>query len=207
MSTINPNASKDIDKAFANFTGFQQEYCNHLRALIHKALPEVKEDWKWGPNFNVNGMVCGLWGFKNHVKLVFFRGSLMEDKYQLFNDDSEDNRGTRSINFTEHSVIDDKMITEYLREAAALNKQGAKLEKKAIVVNVPEELQRALNANKGLKMYFDKLAPSHRREYAEYIGDAVQTETRERRVKKVIEMIAENKKLNEKYEKKNKYKR
>lgn len=207
MTSINPNASKDIDKAFANFTGFQQKYCNHLRALIHKALPNVKEDWKWGPNFNVNGMVCGVWGFKNHVKLVFFKGSLMEDKYQLFNDDSEDNRGTRSINFTEHSVIDDVMITEYLKEAAELNRQGVKPEKKAIVVSVPEELQKELNKHSGLKMYFEKLAPSHRREYAEYITEAVQAETRQRRVKKVMEMLAENRKLNEKYEKKNKYKR
>src|SRR5271156_3882574 len=112
MATIKPNASKEIDQAFAKFTGFQQKYCNHLRSLIHKALPEVKEDWKWGPNFNVNGMVCGVWGFKNHVKLVFFKGSLMEDPYGLFND-GDGNVGNRSINFSEHSVMDDVKIMEY----------------------------------------------------------------------------------------------
>lgn len=69
------------------------------------------------------------------------------------------------------------------------------------------ELQKALSKNSGLKMYFEKLALSHRREYAEYIADAKQDETKERRIKKVVEMIAENKKLHEKYEKKNKYKR
>jgi len=206
MPSIHPNASKEIDKAFAEFTGFQKKYCIHLRALIHKALPEVAEDWKWGPNFNVNGMVCGVWGFKNHVKLVFFKGSLMEDPYALFND-GEGNTGNRSIHFFEDSVIDDGKVTEYLKEAAALKKQGIKPEKKAIVVDVPEELQRALNKHSGLKMFFDKLAPSHKREYAEYISDAKQAETRERRIKKVLEMIADNKKLNEKYEKKKKYKR
>src|ERR1700722_17805082 len=122
MSTINPNAKKEIDRAFAQFTGFQKEYCDHLRALIHEALPEVKEDWKWGPNFNVNGMVCGLWGFKNHVKLVFFKGSLMKDKYNLFNDGAG-NRGNRSIDFSENDKIDDSQIIDYLKEAAALNKQ------------------------------------------------------------------------------------
>jgi uncharacterized protein YdeI (YjbR/CyaY-like superfamily) len=206
MSTINPNASNDIDKAFAKFTGFQQKYCNHLRALIHKALPEVKEDWKWGPNFNVNGMVCGVWGFKNHVKLNFFKGSLMSDKYALFTD--EDNaKGNRSIDFSEHMIIDDEKIMEYLKEAAALNKQGAKVEKKAVVVNVPEELSRALNKHAGLKMYFEKMAPSHRREYAEYIADAKQDETKERRIKKVIEMITENRKMKEKQELKEKHRK
>lgn len=206
MPSINPNASKEIDKAFAGFTGFQREYCNHLRTLIHKALPGVKEDWKWGPNFNVNGMVCGVWGFKNHVKLVFFKGSLMEDPYGLFND-GEDNQGNRSINFTEHSVMDDEKIMEYLKEAAALNMQGIKPEKKPVVVEVPEELLRALNKHAGLKMYFEKMAPSHRREYSEYIADAKQSETKERRIKKVIEMITENRKMKEKYELKNKHRK
>ena len=206
MPTINPNASREIDEAFEKFTGFQKKFCIHLRALIHKALPEVKEDWKWGPNFNVNGMVCGVWGFKKHVKLVFFKGSLMEDPYALFND-GEDNTGNRSIHFYESSVIDDEKIMEYFREAAELNKQGLKPEKKKIVVEIPEELQRALNKHTGLKMYFDKLAPSHKRECTEYITDAKQAETKERRIKKVIEMIAENRKLNEKYEKKNRRKK
>jgi uncharacterized protein YdeI (YjbR/CyaY-like superfamily) len=198
MPTINPNASKDIDKAFAKFTGFQKEYCNHLRDLIHKALPDVKEDWKWGPNFNVNGMVCGIWGFKNHVTLNFFKGSLMKDPYKLFNE-PEDVRGNRTIHFTEDKKINDSQIIEYLKEAGALNKEGVKVERKAIVVDVPAELLKALNSHSGLKMYFEKLAPSHRREYAEYITEAKQEETRERRIKKVIEMIAENRKLNEKY--------
>lgn len=206
MPSIHPNASKEIDKAIDKFNGFQKEYLVHLRALIHKALPDVKEDWKWGPNFNVNGMVCGIWGFKKHVKLNFFKGSLMSDKHQLFTDEEND-KGNRSIDFTEHMMMDDAKITDYLKEAAALNKQGLKPEKKKILVEVPEELQRALNKHSGLKMFFDKLAPSHKREYAEYIMDAKQAETKERRIKKVLEMITDNKKLNEKYEKKNKYRK
>lgn len=206
MSTIKPNASKDIDKAFAGFNGFQREYCNHLRALIHKALPEVKEDWKWGPNFNVNGMVCGVWGFKNHVKLNFFKGSLMSDKYALFTD--EDNaKGNRSIDFTEHMIIDDEKIMEYLKEAATINKQGVQIDRKAIAIDIPEDLQRALNKHSGLKMYFEKMPPSHRREYVNYVDDAVGSETKDRRVKKVIEMIAENRKMKEKQELKNKHRK
>ncbi len=203
MSSINPNASKEIDQAFAQFTGFQKECCIHLRALIHKALPDVKEDWKWGPNFNVNGMVCGVWGFKNHVKMVFFKGSLMKDPYHLFNQ-GEDNRGNRSINFMEDTKIDDTQLMEYVKEAAALNTQGAKPGKKKITVEVPAELQRALSKNKSLSMYFEKLAPSHRREYSEYVTEAKQDETRDRRVKKVLSMLEENKTLHEKYMKRRK---
>lgn len=204
MPAINPNASKEIDRAFAKFTGFQRDYCNYLRVLVNKALPGVKEDWKWGPNFNLDGMVCGIWGFKNHVKLNFFKGSLMSDKYGLFTD-AENDKGNRSIDFTEHDKIDDEKVIEYLQEAAALNKQGIRVEKKPVVADIPPELQKILETHKGLKMYFEKLAPSYRREYAEYIADAKQPETRERRIKKVMEMLKDNKKINEKYNNRKKY--
>src|ERR1700739_4047344 len=143
MAVIVPNASKQIDEAFDKFTGFQRVHCKYLRALIRRALPDVIEDWKWGPNFNVQGMVCGVWGFKDHVKLVFFKGAMMKDKYKLFNQ-GEDNRGNRSINFCREDKIDDKKIIEYLKEAAELNKKGVKPAKKEIVFDMPNELCDAL---------------------------------------------------------------
>lgn len=200
MPTIRADASKRIDEAFDCFTGFQRKYCMHLRALIHKALPDVKEDWKWGPNFNLNGMICGIWGFKGHVKLVFFRGSLMKDKYKLF-EHGMNNEGNRSIHFTEGDKIDDKKIMEYFKEAAEINKKGLRPEKKEIIVKMPPELAKALNKDKAVKKFFDCLAPSHRREYAEYIAEAKQSETRERRLVKVLNMLADKRKLNDKYTK------
>jgi hypothetical protein len=198
MPTIRPDASKRIDKAFAEFTGFQKEYCIKLRKIIHKALPDVKEDWKWGPNFNVNGMICGIWGFKGHVKLVFFRGSLMKDKYKLF-EHGMNNEGNRSVHFSDSNKLDEKKLIEYFKEAAEINRKGIKPEKKPIVVKVPVELNKALNKNKTARKYFDTLAPSHRREYAEYVSGAKQAETRERRMVKVMEMLSGKMKLNEKY--------
>ena len=195
MPNINPKASKLIDEAFGKFKGFQKEYCTHLRKLVHKALPGVKEDWKWGPNFNVEGMICGIWGFKDHVKLVFFKGSVMKDKHKLFAHDMN-NQGNRSIHFMEGDKIDDKKIIEYLKEAADINKKGIKPEKKKIVVKVPAELAKALSKDKKSKAYFDGLAPSHRREYAEYISLAKQEETRLRRLDKVMEMLADKRKMN-----------
>jgi uncharacterized protein YdeI (YjbR/CyaY-like superfamily) len=198
MPTIRPDASKRIDEAFAEFSGFQKKYSNHLRKLVHKAIPGIKEDWKWGPNFNSNGMVCGIWGFKGHVKLVFFKGSLMSDKHKLFAH-GMNNQGNRSIHFTADDKIDDKKIVEYMKEAADINKKGLRPEKKKIIVKVPIELAKVLSKDKAVKNYFDGLAPSHRREYAEYIAEAKQAETRERRLAKVMDMLADKRKLNDKY--------
>ncbi|MGP8216336.1 MAG: YdeI/OmpD-associated family protein [Bacteroidia bacterium] len=184
------DASKQIDEAFDSFTGFQKQMCNHLRTLIHRALPEVKEDWKWGPNFNVQGMVCGVWGFKDHIKLVFFKGSMMKDRYKLFNQGS-DNERSRSINICREDKIDDKKILEYLKEAAELNKKGVKPAKREIVFDMPNELCDALKKDKKAKAYFESLAPSYKRDYAEYIGGAKQPETRLRRLEKVMDMLAD----------------
>ncbi len=198
MPAVISNASKRIDEAFDKFTGFQKQYCHHLRKLIHKGLPDIKEDWKWGPNFNVKGMVCGIWGFKDHVKLVFFKGSMMKDKHKLFNQGT-DNRGNRSINFAKEDKIDEKKIIEYLIEAAELNKKGVKPVKKEVIVSVPKELSAALKKHSTASKYFESLAPSHKRDYADYISQAKQEETRLRRLKKVMEMLADKMKLNDKY--------
>ena len=201
MPTIVPNASKLIDEAFEEFTGFQFKMCTHLRELIHKAIPEIKEDWKWGPNFNHKGMVCGVWGFKNHVTLVFYNGSLMKDKYKLF-DHGKTNEKNRSIHFYENDKIDDKKVMEYLVESAIINEKGLKAAKKEIKTEVPPILIKALNKNSGIKKYFDSLAPSHKRDYIEFITEAKQEETRKRRIEKVIDKLSEKRTLNDKYMKK-----
>ena len=198
MPTIVPNASELIDEAFDKFNGFQLRMCTHLRKLIHKAIPEIKEDWKWGPNFNHMGMICGVWGFKNHVTLVFYNGSLMKDKYKLF-DHGKTNEKNRSIHFYENDKIDDKKIIEYLIESAIINEKGLKAPKKEIQTTIPQQLEKVLNKNKGIKRYFDSLAPSHKRDYIEYITEAKKEETRKRRIEKVLVMLNKNKTLNDKY--------
>jgi uncharacterized protein YdeI (YjbR/CyaY-like superfamily) len=44
------------------------------------------------------------------------------------------------------------------------------------------------------------MSPSHRREYCEWIAGAKQEATRERRIDKAIELLAEGKSQNWKYE-------
>ena len=56
-------------------------------------------------------------------------------------------------------------------------------------VDVPEALARALGRNKSAKAAFDKLAFTHRKEYAQWIAEAKRDDTRERRVAKAIEML------------------
>jgi uncharacterized protein YdeI (YjbR/CyaY-like superfamily) len=60
---------------------------------------------------------------------------------------------------------------------------------------VPQHVQQALMANDRAWENFKKLAPSYRRNYLRWIMDAKKEETRKRRLKEAIELLAQNKKL------------
>ena len=56
-------------------------------------------------------------------------------------------------------------------------------------VEVPESLAAALSADPVAHAAFEKLAFTHRKEFARWIGEAKRDETRQRRVQQAVEMI------------------
>lgn len=57
------------------------------------------------------------------------------------------------------------------------------------VVEVPEALQRALDAEPALRNVFDGLAFTHRKEFAQAVAEAKREETRDRRVAQTLEKL------------------
>jgi hypothetical protein len=57
------------------------------------------------------------------------------------------------------------------------------------VVDVPDELMRALTKDKAAKKAFEALAFTHRKEYATWVAGAKKPETRARRVAKTLEKL------------------
>jgi hypothetical protein len=56
-------------------------------------------------------------------------------------------------------------------------------------VDVPPELQQALSANSEARTAFDGLSYTHRREYAQWIGEGKRPDTRQRRAARALEML------------------
>ena len=56
---------------------------------------------------------------------------------------------------------------------------------------VPQALAQALDGDATARAAFDRLPPSHRREYTQWIDEAKQDETRERRVQQTLAMLRE----------------
>ena len=63
------------------------------------------------------------------------------------------------------------------------------------VVEVPDELQCALDANEDARNAFDKLSYSHQKEYADFVSEAKRPATRERRAARSAQMLTEGRRL------------
>lgn len=60
-------------------------------------------------------------------------------------------------------------------------------------VRMPAELRDALAGHPGAKAHYDRLAPSHKRAYAEFVAEAKRPETRARRAQQTVERLAHGK--------------
>lgn len=194
------DASKEITSYIKELPEPAKAICTKLRAIILKAVPGIREDWKWGPNYNYEGMVCGVGGFKKHAVLHFFNGIEMKDPRKLFNF-GMDNDFSRSIKFNDVSEINEKFIAEYVKESAAINKAGFKRTKKEKEVVCPDDLYKALKKKSVALKFFDSLASGYRNEFIELVETAKRQETRDQRIVKIVAMCSEGVKLNDKYKK------
>lgn len=110
-----------IDEQIAKLTDWRGDLMKRLRAIINKATPGVKEDWKWGtPVWTSNGNVVAIGAFKDSVKLNFFKGASLSDPHHLFNGGLEA-KASRSIDFVKGDRINEPALRELIRAAVAAN--------------------------------------------------------------------------------------
>ncbi len=197
---------KRVDAYIAKAAEFAKPILNHLRELVHKACPEVEETIKWAfASFDYKGPFCSMAAFKAHCAFGFWKAALMEDADKLKgNQQNAMGHAGKIKNLSD--LPSDKILISWIKEAAKLNDDGIKLpprkkiEKKDLVI--PDYFTKALSKNKKALKAFKDFSPSHKREYTQWITEAKTVETRNRRMDKAFEWIAEGKGRNWKYERK-----
>jgi uncharacterized protein YdeI (YjbR/CyaY-like superfamily) len=192
-----------IDAYIAKSADFAKPILTHIRDVVHSAVPDVEETLKWSmPAFMHHGILCGMAAFKQHAAFNLWKGSLV-----VGSDGDRDAMGQFGRITRVADLPSKKLLTGYIRQAAALNEAGVKtpkvrkpgLERKPIPTTPPPDLAAALKKNAKARATFDGFSPSHRREYIEWVGEAKREETRQRRLAQAIEMLAEGKTRNWKY--------
>lgn len=121
-TSTHSSPSQLIDARIRELGDWRGEMLAHIRALIHKALPEVVEDWKWRgvPVWASNGIICTGETYKSIVKLTFAKGAALDDPAKLFNS-SLDGKVRRAIDIHEGEAVNEPAFMALLRAAAKVN--------------------------------------------------------------------------------------
>jgi hypothetical protein len=116
------SASTLIDRKIKELGDWRGKMLAKLREIIHKADPEIVEEWKWmgTPVFSHSGIVCTGETYKSVVKMTFAKGASLDDPARLFNSSLE-GRVRRAIDFHEGDKINEKALKTLIRAAVALN--------------------------------------------------------------------------------------
>ena len=200
--------SPKVDAYIEKSAGFARPILKKLRQQMHKASPKIEETIKWSaPHFEYKGIVAGMVAFKQHVSFGFWKGGLMKDPKGLF-----EKAGSTSITTMRVKELSDlpsdKVLLSYIKEAVKLNEEGVKVpaapkkKGKKAETKAPPDLMKALKKSKKALATFEGFPPSHRKEYVEWIVEAKQEATRERRIATAVEWMSEAKPKNWKYMKK-----
>jgi hypothetical protein len=121
------SASASIDAKINELGDWRGKTLAKVREIIHKADPEIVEEWKWAkatspgtPVFSHGGIVCTGETYKNAVKLTFAKGAALKDPSGLFNS-SLDGNVRRAIDIHEGDKLNEAALKDLIRAAVALN--------------------------------------------------------------------------------------
>jgi uncharacterized protein YdeI (YjbR/CyaY-like superfamily) len=187
-----------IDEIIEKAAPFAQPILEHWRALVHKTVPGVEEAIKWSmPHFVYKGKnIAGMAPFKAHCAIM------------VHGDGRQETEGMGSygkLTKIEDLPSDAELVAK-LQNAMARIDRGDKEPwrqqppKPKAKIEVPRDLAAGLAANPAAAQFWDKLAPSHRYEYLQWITEAKRDETRAKRLGQALEWLTEGKRRNWKYE-------
>jgi uncharacterized protein YdeI (YjbR/CyaY-like superfamily) len=198
-----------VDAYLERAAPFAQPILAHVRKLMHQACPHATETIKWGmPFFVQQGVILAhLAAFKEHCAFGFWgpqmKKILAADGLKWSNSMGAFGRLTKR-----EDLPSDKKLLTYMAHAAELVESGERTQsiqrpkkpKKKEPVRVPPELAAALKKNKMAAKVFAEFSPSCRREYCMWIAGAKRPETKEKRLREAVALIAQGKSHYWKYE-------
>jgi len=172
-----------------------------VRGRLHAVLPDAEETLKWSmPAYTLGGKIVLITAaFKAHMAINFWRGQ--ELRGDGANADAMGQFGKiRSVD----DLPADAELDRLIREAAELAKSAPAPRKAKHAPKPPPELHpefaAALAKAPKAKAALDGFPPSAQRDYLEWIGEAKQDATRQKRIATAIELLGEGKRRHWQYQ-------
>lgn len=121
MTSGELNPTQRITLYIDELAGWRGDRLAWLRKLILEVEPSILEEWKWEtPVWSKKGNVLAFGAFKDHIKINFFNGALLDDPQGLFNA-GLDAKKTRAIDIHEGDTLSKDSLGDLIRRAVAFN--------------------------------------------------------------------------------------
>jgi uncharacterized protein YdeI (YjbR/CyaY-like superfamily) len=196
-----PTKDPRIDAYIAKAQPFAKPILNRFRKAVHVGCPEVTETLKWSvPHFDYKGVLGGMAAFKEHCRIGFWKGSLLNSAPW---GSAKDGPAQFGLVTSIDEMPSGAALAKMAKEAAALNEAGVKVvreRKPRKPLKAPAYMLAAIKKNKKAAAVWGGLSPSAQRDYIEWITDAKSDNTRASRLDTAVKWIADGKKRNWKYE-------
>lgn len=195
------NRDPRIDAYIARAAPFAKPILEKVRERVHIVLPEGEETLKWSmPAYTQSGKIVLITAaFKAHMALNFWRGQ------ELYGDEANpDAMGQFGKIRSLDDLPPDAELDALIREAAALAQTAPAPRKTKHTPKPPPDMHpefaAALAKAPKAKAALDDFSPSAQRDYLEWIGEAKQDATRQKRIANAVQWLSEGKKRHWKYE-------
>lgn len=186
---------EQINSFIAEHPEWQRRLMVRFRQLMRTVDPDVTGVMRGSSvAFDHDGTMVSMHAFKTCVSVWFHKGALLKDPHGLFKlSEKDDERAVRKYKVSEGEAIDEKAFSDLVKQALKLNTGARSAEPKGgrKEVLLPAEMESCLKRDEEVWELWERLSPSHRKEYVEWITDAKQDETRKRRIAQALEMIRE----------------
>lgn len=186
-----------FDAYIANAQPFARPILEKVRERVHAIVPDVEEAMKWSaPTYCRGGkIVLGMAAFKAHAVVHFWRGQEL----------GFETRDSAMGQLGKLTKVDDlpKDLDAMIAKAAELSSAPAPRKTKHAPEPPPElhpEFAAALTKAPKAKATLDAFPPSAQRDYFEWISEAKQDSTRQKRIATAIEWLSEGKRRHWKYQ-------
>ena len=188
-----------VDFFFEKQSKWQACYRQLRRIILACGL---QEDLKWGvPCYSYqNTNLILIHGFKHYCAILFHKGVLLKDPYNILIQQTKNTQSARHLRFTDLEDIRqlESKIREYTLEAIEVEKAGLKVTfKQTKDFEIVTEFKQALEKDPALKKAFYNLTPGRQRAYLLHFSSAKQSKTKVARIEKCSPKILQGIGLND----------
>lgn len=188
-----------VDFFFEKQSKWQACYRQLRRIILACGL---QEDLKWGvPCYSYqNTNLILIHGFKHYCAILFHKGVLLKDPYNILIQQTKNTQSARHLRFTDLEDIRqlESKIREYIFEAIEVEKAGLKVTfKQTKDFEIVTEFKQALEKDPALKKAFYNLTPGRQRAYLLHFSSAKQSKTKVARIQKCSPKILQGIGLND----------